>query len=121
MTSDGGYLSLTDVANGAEVRLSAVSNWRARYADFPRPHMVSGQEVFDRDEIGVAPEQEDPAEPAQVGRTAGHQLRGPAAAQHRRDRTAGAGTAEHRISSKAADVVLVKGAVVRDGSSPRCA
>ncbi|VVJ22870.1 Type I restriction-modification system [Amycolatopsis camponoti] len=51
MTSDGGYLSLTDVANGAEVRLSAVSNWRARHADFPRPHMVSGQEVFDRDEI----------------------------------------------------------------------
>jgi type I restriction enzyme M protein len=51
VTIEGGYLSLTDVANGAEVRLSAVSNWRARYAGFPRPQVVSGQEVFDRDEI----------------------------------------------------------------------
>jgi type I restriction enzyme M protein len=51
VTSEGDYLSLTDVANGAEVGLSAVSNWRTRYSDFPRPHVVSGQEVFARDEI----------------------------------------------------------------------
>ncbi|WP_290056038.1 type I restriction-modification system subunit M/S [Amycolatopsis solani] len=44
-------LSLTDIANGAEVRLSAVSNWRARYPDFPQPRVVSGQECFDQDEV----------------------------------------------------------------------
>ncbi|WP_103351018.1 N-6 DNA methylase [Amycolatopsis sp. CA-128772] len=44
-------LSLTDIANGAEVRLSAVSNWRARYPDFPQPRVVSGQECFDPDEV----------------------------------------------------------------------
>jgi type I restriction enzyme M protein len=45
------HLSLTDVANRAGVRLSAVSNWRVRYLDFPRPRLVLGQEVFEAREI----------------------------------------------------------------------
>jgi type I restriction enzyme M protein len=43
-TSD--CLALTDVARLAGVRLSAVSNWRARHADFPKPQVVHGREVF---------------------------------------------------------------------------
>jgi len=41
------HLYLTDMANRAGVRLSAVSNWRARYTDFPTPRIISGQEVFE--------------------------------------------------------------------------
>jgi type I restriction enzyme M protein len=45
------YLSLTDVANRAGVRLSAVSNWRTRYPNFPMPRMIAGQEVFGEREV----------------------------------------------------------------------
>src|SRR6266699_157011 len=45
------YVSLTALASRADVRLSAVSNWRARHKDFPKPHFVVGQEVFDVDEV----------------------------------------------------------------------
>lgn len=51
MSSDTGRLTLTGVAERAEVRLSAVSNWRARYADFPRPQVAAGQELFDIAEV----------------------------------------------------------------------
>lgn len=42
---------MTEVANRTGVRLSAVSNWRTRHSDFPRHQVVSGQEVFDADEV----------------------------------------------------------------------
>lgn len=45
------YLTLTEVAGLAEVGISAASNWRSRHADFPRPHLVSGQERFAAGEI----------------------------------------------------------------------
>ena len=45
------YLTLTEVAKRTGVRLSAVSNWRTRHSDFPRPQVVSGQEVFEVGEV----------------------------------------------------------------------
>lgn len=51
MSEDEDRLTLTDVARRAQVRLSAVSNGRARYADFPQASVVSGQELFDEDDI----------------------------------------------------------------------
>lgn len=51
MSREVGYVTLTEVANRAGVRLSAVSNWRTRHADFPRCQVVSGQEVFEVSEI----------------------------------------------------------------------
>jgi type I restriction enzyme M protein len=47
----GQNLALTEIANLAEVSVSAASNWRKRHADFPRPIMVSGQERFAADEV----------------------------------------------------------------------
>jgi type I restriction enzyme M protein len=41
-----GYVALTDIARRVDVGLSAVSNWRTRYADFPEAHDVDGREVF---------------------------------------------------------------------------
>lgn len=51
MTTEVSHLTLTAVAKRAEVRLSAVSNWRSRHSDFPRPVVVSGQEVFKVGEV----------------------------------------------------------------------
>ncbi|WP_327110540.1 N-6 DNA methylase [Nocardia sp. NBC_01730] len=47
MSDESGYVTLKDIADRAEVRLSAVSNWRTRHADFPKGHTVSGREVFE--------------------------------------------------------------------------
>ena len=47
----GAELTLTDVARLAEVRVSAVSNWRGRHADFPAPVSVGGAERFARAEV----------------------------------------------------------------------
>jgi type I restriction enzyme M protein len=44
-------MSLSDIASAADVRLSAVSNWRARHADFPAPEIVDGQEAFSVREV----------------------------------------------------------------------
>lgn len=44
-------MTLTEVANRTGVRLSAVSNWRTRHADFPKSQVVSGQEVFEASEV----------------------------------------------------------------------
>jgi type I restriction enzyme M protein len=44
-------LALTDIANYAEVGVSAVSNWRKRHADFPQPFEISGQELFAIEEV----------------------------------------------------------------------
>lgn len=51
MTERGQNLALTDIAKLAEVGVSAASNWRKRHADFPRPTVVSGQELFAADEV----------------------------------------------------------------------
>lgn len=51
MSAKSEFLALTDVARLAEVQLSAVSNWRARHADFPNPVLVAGREVFQVREI----------------------------------------------------------------------
>lgn len=51
MSGEFSYLTLVEVANRAGVRLSAVSNWRTRHADFPRHQVVSGQELFEVNEI----------------------------------------------------------------------
>lgn len=51
MTERGKNVTLTDIAKLAEVGVSAVSNWRKRHADFPRPTVVSGQELFAADEV----------------------------------------------------------------------
>lgn len=51
MTEPGPNLALTEIANLAEVGVSAASNWRKRHADFPRSTMVSGQELFAADEV----------------------------------------------------------------------
>jgi type I restriction enzyme M protein len=47
MSAEDDYLTLTEVASLAEVRLSAVSNWRIRHPDFPQARTVSGREVFE--------------------------------------------------------------------------
>jgi type I restriction enzyme M protein len=47
------YLTLTEVAERTGVRLSAVSNWRTRHSDFPKPQVVSGQEVFELSEVAT--------------------------------------------------------------------
>jgi type I restriction enzyme M protein len=49
MTDD--YLTLTEVAKLAEVGISAASNWRSRHSDFPRPHLLAGQEKFAAAEV----------------------------------------------------------------------
>ncbi|MFI6329755.1 N-6 DNA methylase [Micromonospora chersina] len=51
MTDSSQTLTLTDIANLAGVGVSAASNWRKRHTDFPRPTVVSGQELFARDEV----------------------------------------------------------------------
>ena len=51
MTERGQNLALTDIAKYAEVGVSAASNWRKRHADFPRPTVVSGQELFAAEEV----------------------------------------------------------------------
>ena len=51
MSVEVSYLTLTEVAERTGVRLSAVSNWRARHSDFPKPQVVSGQEVFEVGEV----------------------------------------------------------------------
>ena len=51
MTGRSQKLALTDIAKMAEVGVSAASNWRKRHADFPRPAVVSGQELFAADEV----------------------------------------------------------------------
>jgi type I restriction enzyme M protein len=51
MTERRQKLALTDIAKLAEVGLSAASNWRKRHGDFPRPTVVSGQELFAADEV----------------------------------------------------------------------
>jgi type I restriction enzyme M protein len=45
------HVTLSEVAQRAEVRLSAVSNWKTRHSDFPKSGMVSGQEVVALSEI----------------------------------------------------------------------
>jgi type I restriction enzyme M protein len=47
----GVELTLADVARLAEVSVSAVSNWRSRHADFPRPVSEAGPERFARAEV----------------------------------------------------------------------
>jgi type I restriction enzyme M protein len=45
-------LTMTEIAERAGVRLSAVSNWRARHRDFPKPvDTVMDHEVFDHLEV----------------------------------------------------------------------
>lgn len=51
MSGEASYVTLTEVANRTGVRLSAVSNWRTRYADFPTSQVVAGQEVFEPSEV----------------------------------------------------------------------
>lgn len=51
MTERVQSLALTDIAKLAEVGASAVSNWRKRHADFPRPTVVSGQDLFAAAEV----------------------------------------------------------------------
>jgi type I restriction enzyme M protein len=51
VTVEVSYLTLTEVANRTGVGLSAVSNWRTRHSDFPQPHVVSEQEVFEVSEV----------------------------------------------------------------------
>ncbi|WP_430500292.1 N-6 DNA methylase [Micromonospora trifolii] len=51
MTEGGRKLTLTDIAKLAEVGVSAASNWHKRHTDFPRPTVVSGQELFASDEV----------------------------------------------------------------------
>jgi type I restriction enzyme M protein len=51
MAERGQNLALTDIAKLAGVGISAASNWRKRHANFPRPTMVSGQELFVTDEV----------------------------------------------------------------------
>jgi type I restriction enzyme M protein len=45
------YVTLTEVAKLAEVGISAASNWRSRHSDFPRSHVLAGQEKFAAEEI----------------------------------------------------------------------
>ncbi|MEV6557065.1 N-6 DNA methylase [Nocardia sp. NPDC051756] len=45
------YVTMKEIAELAEVRLSAVSNWRTRHSDFPKSHVVSGQEAYKIDDI----------------------------------------------------------------------
>lgn len=45
------FVTLTEVAKRAEVRLSAASNWRARHSGFPQPHVLAGQEMFAEREV----------------------------------------------------------------------
>ena len=51
MIERGQNLALTNIAKLAEVGVSAASNWRKRHADFPRPTVVSGQEMFAAGEV----------------------------------------------------------------------
>jgi type I restriction enzyme M protein len=51
MTELGPSLVLTEIANLAEVGVSAASNWRKRHADFPPSTVVDGQEGFAADEV----------------------------------------------------------------------
>ncbi|APU15232.1 N-6 DNA methylase [Actinoalloteichus fjordicus] len=51
MTEPGQGLPLTDIAKLAGVGVSAASNWRKRHADFPRPTVTAGQELFSLIEI----------------------------------------------------------------------
>ncbi|MGN9890410.1 N-6 DNA methylase [Micromonospora sp. L31] len=51
MTERGQRLTLTDIAKLAQVGVSAASNWRKRHTGFPRPTVVSGQELFASDEV----------------------------------------------------------------------
>jgi type I restriction enzyme M protein len=53
MNAAAAFVTLAEVAERAAVRRSAVSNWRNRFRDFPRPRVVAGQEVFDAVEIGA--------------------------------------------------------------------
>ncbi|MFI5607195.1 N-6 DNA methylase [Amycolatopsis sp. NPDC051903] len=53
MTDRDPHVSLSDIASAVEVRLSAVSNWRSRHDDFPRPVVVDGHERFDAGEIAA--------------------------------------------------------------------
>jgi hypothetical protein len=48
-------LTVTDIAREAGVRSSAVSNWRKRYTDFPRPAATSdsGKEIFRLSEVNA--------------------------------------------------------------------
>jgi len=47
------YLTLKELAELTGVRLSAVSNWRNRHSDFPKPQVVSGNEVFEVSEVAT--------------------------------------------------------------------
>jgi type I restriction enzyme M protein len=46
-------LSLTDIANRADVQVSAVSNWRKRHPDFPSASSTSGQDMFEVDSVAA--------------------------------------------------------------------
>ncbi|GAA1696115.1 hypothetical protein GCM10009745_47620 [Kribbella yunnanensis] len=47
MDEPGDRLTPIEIADRVGVRLSAVSNWRSRHADFPQPLEASGQERYD--------------------------------------------------------------------------
>jgi type I restriction enzyme M protein len=49
MTLQGNHVTLSDIARRVGVTLSAVSNWRARHADFPG--LVTGHDAVDVEEI----------------------------------------------------------------------
>ena len=51
MPGRGQYLALADIARLTGVGISAVSNWRKRHADFPRPVIDSGRELFAASEV----------------------------------------------------------------------
>jgi type I restriction enzyme M protein len=51
--STGKSLTLTDIASSAEVRVSAVSNWRKRHPDFPQSAVAAGRELFAEDEVAL--------------------------------------------------------------------
>ncbi|GAA2672011.1 MULTISPECIES: type I restriction-modification system subunit M/S [Actinosynnema] len=45
-------LTAGEIAELLSVRASAISNWRKRHRDFPRPREAAGQELFDAAEVG---------------------------------------------------------------------
>lgn len=51
MTEEEAPLTLTAIARLAEVRPSAVANWRTRYADFPQEERIDGEAVYDFDAV----------------------------------------------------------------------
>jgi type I restriction enzyme M protein len=57
LNDPGGYLTLTDIARLTEVGISAVSNWRKRHRDFPRPRVTGTQELFPAAELATWLEQ----------------------------------------------------------------